>query len=107
MRNSTQQDHVGPPSDEVDLREIAAYTEREWGPSKRRAYLDALSSHIGALADNPSRGIARDDVQPGYRSSRVGRHVIFYRPVGTGIEVVRVLHEKMDIERHVRTTDDP
>ncbi|MFQ5631779.1 MAG: type II toxin-antitoxin system RelE/ParE family toxin [bacterium] len=31
-----------------------------------------------------------------------GRHLIFYRPTEKGIEIVRVLHDAMDIPRHFK-----
>jgi plasmid stabilization system protein ParE len=30
-----------------------------------------------------------------------GRHVIFYRPITTGREVIRILHDGMDFSRHL------
>jgi toxin ParE1/3/4 len=40
-------------------------------------------------------------VRTGYRGSRVGAHVIFYREVTEGIEVVRILHQRMDVRRQL------
>jgi toxin ParE1/3/4 len=85
-----------------DIREIAAHTDQAWGARKRRAYLRQLQNRIEELAENPKLGIARDDVRQGYRSAHVGRHVVFYRIVGDGIEIVRVLHDRMDLERHLQ-----
>jgi toxin ParE1/3/4 len=59
------------------------------------------------LATTPQLGAARDAIRPGYRSARQGRHLIFYREIPDGIEVVRVLHESMDIERHLTQAEVP
>jgi toxin ParE1/3/4 len=48
-------------------------------------------------------GIARrcDEIRPGYWKHPVGSHVIFFRRHPRGIDVVRILHSRMDFERHL------
>jgi toxin ParE1/3/4 len=42
-------------------------------------------------------------IRPGYRKQLSGRHVIYYRETEEGvIEVVRVLHQRMDVVRRLR-----
>ena len=41
------------------------------------------------------------DVRQGYRKIRSGSHVIFFKVTGEGIDVVRILHQRMDFERHL------
>ena len=50
------------------------------------------------LAANPSAGRARDDLAPKIRSFPVGNYIVFYLPLSDGIEVVRVLHGRQDID---------
>jgi toxin ParE1/3/4 len=38
----------------------------------------------------------------GYRVYHVGQHLIFYRQKSTGIEIIRILHDRMDVETHLR-----
>ncbi len=46
-------------------------------------------------------GRACDDVRPGYRKHAVGSHVLYYRLIsGEIIDVVRILHQRMDVPRH-------
>jgi toxin ParE1/3/4 len=40
-------------------------------------------------------------VRPDYRKYPSGSHVLFYRLTDDGIDVVRILHERMDYERHI------
>jgi toxin ParE1/3/4 len=42
-----------------------------------------------------------DDLRPGYRKYLVGSHVLFYRVTNTDVVVVRILHQRMDVERHL------
>ncbi|MBF0356352.1 MAG: type II toxin-antitoxin system RelE/ParE family toxin [Alphaproteobacteria bacterium] len=69
------------------------------GANRRKAYLNEIQERVIELSANPHLGVSRDDVRLGYRSSLVGRHVIFYRACDGGIEIVRVLHDRMDVER--------
>jgi toxin ParE1/3/4 len=91
----------------ADLQDIARYTEASWGRHQRDVYLTAIEAKLGALAANPKIGKPRDAVRAGYRSGRIGAHVIFYREVAEGIEVVRILHQRMDVRRQLASeTDD-
>jgi toxin ParE1/3/4 len=84
-----------------DIREIAQYTEQNWGIAQRDLYLDGLFGCFGNLADNPGLGMARDDIAPGLRSLRHGRHLVVYLPAKRRVEIVRVLHVSRDVRRHV------
>jgi toxin ParE1/3/4 len=41
------------------------------------------------------------DIRAGYWKIPSGSHVLFYRLTADGIDVVRILHERMDFERHI------
>ncbi len=85
----------------ADLRSIGRYTHVTWGREQRNRYLAQLDAAFHLLAQEPQRGRACDDIRPGYRKYHVGRHLIFYRETATGIEIIRVLHDQMDIETHL------
>ena len=85
----------------ADLRAIAAYTEETWGAKQKRRYLDELQQRFRRLRLRPSLGRRRNDIGVGYRSLRCRRHVIFYRETADDIVVLRVLHERMDVRRHL------
>jgi toxin ParE1/3/4 len=83
-----------------DLKAIGRYTQRNWGRRQRDAYLTQLDRRFHALAEMPSLGRACDDIRPGYRRYSEGAHTICYREVGGDIEIVRILHGRMDPDRH-------
>jgi toxin ParE1/3/4 len=83
-----------------DLKAIGRYTQRTWGRRQRVAYLTQLDRHFHSLAQRPTLGHSCDDIRPGYRKDTEGVHAIFYREVDGGIEVVRILHGRMDLDRH-------
>lgn len=86
------------PLAEADLRAIAASTIAKWGSDQARTYLENLERTLLALAANPGSGRPRDEIHVGAKSFPSGKHVIFYRIAVSGIEVARVLHQRMDIQ---------
>ena len=40
-----------------------------------------------------------EGTKPGLRKVHVARHVVFFREAGDLVEVVRVLHERMEVGR--------
>ena len=79
-----------------DLREIARYTLRTWGREQRDAYLRDLDKRFSWLAANPMLGKPRGDIKEGYRSYAQGSHVIYYLVRETCIDIIGVLHHRMD-----------
>ncbi|WP_370543326.1 type II toxin-antitoxin system RelE/ParE family toxin [Geobacter sp. OR-1] len=62
-------------------------------------YLRMLDASFQQLAANPLKGKDCSDIRDGYRKLNAGSHVIFYRQQSIdSIEIVRVLHGRMDIE---------
>jgi len=86
---------------ESDLIGIWQYSFEEWGEAQADKYLDELDSGIKRLADNPDLGIKRDHVRDGYRVLFVASHAVYYTVTPTTIQIIRVLHGRMDLERHL------
>lgn len=89
------------PQSETDLENIWLYSFETWDEAQADRYYDALAKGINQLASNPEIGRSRDDIREGYRSIQINRHIVFYRIEGQAIDVVRVLHERMDPENHL------
>ena len=93
-----------------DMAEIIAWTAEHFGSRQARMYAETLTLALEALFDGPGiiGASRRDDLQPGVsllhvaRQGRRGRHFIVFRPgKGHVIEVLRILHDSMDIVRHL------
>jgi toxin ParE1/3/4 len=84
-----------------DLREIAGYTERTWGPAQKRRYMAEIQTLFARLRNGTGIGRQRDDIGPGYRSANVGRHIVFYKETEEAFVIVRILHERMDLHRRL------
>jgi toxin ParE1/3/4 len=86
---------------EEDLLDIATYTVERWGEDQAREYIGQLDRPFRELAANPEHGKPANDVRPGYLRQHLGRHMIYYRRMGGGIEIVRILHDRMSPKRHL------
>ena len=89
------------PAAKSDLIEIWNYTIEVWGEKQAEKYLLDIKTKLEKLAGNPELGIQRPEVAPGYQSLPVGKHVIFYRQSGDYIEIVGILHGRMDIDKNL------
>ncbi len=89
------------PKARADLDDIWDYTVEKWGYAQAEKYLRMLNQTFETLADNPELGRIYDEVHEGLRVYPSGRHLIFYFATDDGIDVVRVLHERMDIPSHL------
>ena len=82
----------------VDVKNIAAYTQKTWGLNQRRDYIKGLDLAFHFLAENPLAGITCDYIFSGLRKYRYERHIIFYENRNKSVFIVRVLHSSMDVE---------
>lgn len=94
-------DVVLSPRAKLDLNEIWDYTLLEWGAGQAERYVRELWSTLLTAASDPARAVAIGEVRKGYRKSRYGSHVIFFKVTGNGIDLVRILHQRMDFDRHL------
>jgi toxin ParE1/3/4 len=83
-----------------DLRSIGRYTQATWGREQRNTYLAKIDESFHLLAVEPQLGKSCEDLRASYRKYPVGRHLIFYRQSLDGVEIIRILHQRMDIEAH-------
>ena len=92
------------PEAKKDLLDILAHTQNKWGIQQAQKYIDALEKKCEKFAQSPHIGRERPEIKPGYRSITEGKHVIFYRVGDSGIDVLRILHGRMDIEHRMGQT---
>ncbi|MGB3246792.1 MAG: type II toxin-antitoxin system RelE/ParE family toxin [Sulfitobacter sp.] len=88
------------PAAAADLDNIWDHTVEEWGADQAARYTDDIQNTCSSLARGEKNG--RDvDVRSGYLKHAVGKHFVFFRTTETGIEVIRILHQSMDVGRHL------
>ncbi|WP_342239461.1 type II toxin-antitoxin system RelE/ParE family toxin [Inquilinus sp. OTU3971] len=88
------------PLAEADLEEIWLYTFRNWSMEQADSYHRDLVAAMEGLAAGRKLG-RKVDVCPGYLKYAVGAHIVYFREVDAEIVVVRVLHGRMDVRRHL------
>ncbi len=81
----------------TDLDEIYNSTVQTWGVAQAQQYLSNLRSAANRLIDHPHSGFRYAAID-GVRSIPSGRHLIFYSLTASTITVIRVLHDRMDIQ---------
>lgn len=84
-----------------DLSDIWDYTERLWEVRQAEADIGEIREAVERIAERPDRGRPCDEIRSGYRRYVVDSHVIFFRPSNAGVDVIRILHQRMDPTRHL------
>jgi len=90
------------PKARSDIDAIWDYTVQSWGVQQALHYLNRLRDVCTELADNPELGKCRDELYKGLRVYPSGKHLVFYLIIENGIDVVRILHGSMDVQRHLK-----
>ena len=103
---------------EADFEEILRWTVDPFGEAQARIYAETISAALNDLAAGPTIVGARerDDILKGVftlhvaRKGRKGRHFVLFRvgraPDREVIEVLRLLHDAMDLQRHLPTAEE-
>jgi toxin ParE1/3/4 len=101
----------------ADIDAIVAWTAEHMGEAQARTYARTLVAALRDLKEGPalSGATERHEIAKGLfslhvrRRGRKGRHVVLFR-LGTDaerlcIDVLRILHDAMDLQRHVPDAD--
>ena len=83
-----------------NIEDIWLYTAREWGTEQADNYLLKLYERFSWLAEHPYYGKNRADINPDYYCFPEGKHHIFYVISENKIEIIGIVHERMDVLRY-------
>jgi toxin ParE1/3/4 len=95
---------------ELDLLDALVWTNDQFGALQADEYLETLTLALEALPDGPNivGSKVRDDIGLGIRTlhvarlGRKGRHLVIFRMAdGQSIDVIRLLHDSMDLAKHL------
>jgi toxin ParE1/3/4 len=89
------------PRAQADLEDIWQYTTKRWNVEQAETYVRQLANHFAVVASHPEIGMPCHKIRAGYYRFPAGSHVLFYRIIDGGIDIVRILHERMDFVRHL------
>lgn len=87
---------------------------REVCPPQAANYIEAILDTIDEpmAPKSPSRSLVRDEIVKGLRSlhmrerGRRGRHLVLYSETADEVRIQRVLHDSMELSRHISHEDD-
>lgn len=82
----------------ADLEKIWLYTIENWLVEQADRYYSLIMDEIYYLSVHPESGKDISQIRKGYFRSTVKSHFIFYRIKKEEIEVIRILHQSMDIK---------
>jgi toxin ParE1/3/4 len=96
----------------ADFRQFLGWTAENLGTAQTGTYADTLSAALQALSAGPATtGVkARPEIAADIRTlhvtrqGRKGRHFVLFRAISVDgqnfIDVLRLLHDSMDLKRH-------
>lgn len=88
------------PAADADLAGIWRYSAANWGVAQANNYVLELREVCGGLAQD--RTIGRRTLLTDLFKIRSGAHMIYYRMKPERIDIIRILHGKQDVERHLQ-----
>jgi toxin ParE1/3/4 len=94
-------DFVLSPAAELDLDDVWDYSAENWGLNQAERYIRMIQDTIIGLAQGTQPSQSAGHVRAGYRRVLVGSHVVFFKETSELIDVIRILHQRMDPSQHL------
>jgi toxin ParE1/3/4 len=85
------------PLAEADLNDILEFIARD-KPTAAINWVQRIRETFEFIAQNPDCGERRPEFKTGeFRSSLIGKYVVFYRAISEGVEIARVVRGERDV----------
>lgn len=84
-----------------DLHDILLYSARKWGIDQAERYVRDIHAVFERLLADPNLGSTISLPRGVYRRLNVGSHAVFFTTPDATVTIVRVLHQRRDIPRHL------
>ena len=84
-----------------DLENIWTFTKKIWTEQQADRYYQLIVDEIQFIVKNPYLGIQYENIRAGYRASKVKSHLVFYRFQDGQVEIIRILHVRMNLPGHL------
>jgi len=82
-----------------DLDSIWIYTIENWSIEQADKYYRVLVSEFQTIADRVSIDREYREIKSGLFGHLCEKHIVFYRFVDDEVEIIRILHQRMDCQR--------
>jgi toxin ParE1/3/4 len=89
------------PAAEADLADIWDWTESNFGTEQAELYVRLIQRTIEDVAAGRRRARSAEGVRAGYRKVAAGSQMVYFRQDAGTIDVVRILHQRMDPGAHL------
>ena len=85
-----------------DLNNIWDYTFEKWSIKQADKYYATIKLACSRIGENPDIGKKYDGISKNLLGLKSGKHIIFYQSLSEDrIEVIRILHERMDLKNRI------
>ena len=85
-----------------DLNDIWDYTYEKWSENQADRYYATIKIACNGIGENPDIGKEYDEISKNLLGLKSGKHIIFYQSLSEDkIEVIRILHERMDLKNRL------
>ena len=85
-----------------DLNNIWGYTYEKWSENQADKYYATIKFACQEIGMNPDLGKVYSGISQNLLGLKSGKHIIFYTLIYENeIEVVRILHERMDLKNKI------
>ena len=85
-----------------DLNDIWGYTFETWSENQADKYYATIKFACKEIGINPELGREYSGISRKLLGLKSGKHIIFYQLLSENeIEVIRILHERMDLKNRV------
>ena len=82
------------------MENVWAYSAAQWSTLQAEVYTRDLLVAFSDLAAGRRTGVPIT-ARRKYLRLLVGSHAIFYRETETSVDIIRILHQSMDVRRHL------
>jgi toxin ParE1/3/4 len=89
------------PLAEADLEDIWLYTVKTWSVEQAESYHASIVTAFVGLAKGMKIGRSVD-ARSGYLKYAVGSHLVFFRLSEKNVDIIRILHQRMDVSLHLQ-----
>lgn len=90
------------PKAQQDFIDILRYTNETWGEQQLQLYRDKIDDALKSIGSNPQLGHNRNDLPRANLAYLVAVHAIIYRICQNRVEIVRILHQRMSLGKHIK-----
>ena len=84
-----------------DLNDIWEYIFHKWSKEQADRYFNLIFDEIEYISNNSQLGMSYEHIRKNYRASKIKSHLIFYRVENNKIEIIRILHQRIDLKKRL------